>query len=539
MNTDSQSAPYQVCITRREMGWVALVSVTLLAVTSLPYLVGWWMDAHDAAHVFGGFIYAVEDGNSYLAKMQVGAAGHWLFYLAYTPEPHQGELFFLYYILLGKLSRLLGLSMLTGLHLSRILTVPFGLFCYYRFIAYWTFDCAVRRWGLALFAFTAGLGWLWVVLGGGSTLGAMPVDLWVPDASYFFSALLFPHLPLAQGLLLWFVTDALEFLAVGRVRSGAMAALVGLLVSLIHPYTLPVIGVVVGLFAAWQVLRRRWLFWPTVGRLAAAMAPTIPYLAYNGFVFWNNPAFQSWREQSQTVSPAPVHYLLGLGFILIWAVVGIARRRTCEGRPLDFLIVWAAAVPILIYLPSSIQRRFLDGYQAPLTVLAACGLRSVFSDLRRPQVRRLAPGLVVGLMMLTNLLLIVGALAVLPGRDEPLFRPGAEQAAADWLARRAQGEVVLSGYESGNYLPTRGAMRVFLGHRPETMRSAEKRDLVASFFSGETDDAWRQRLLAKYDVRWVWWGPWERALGPFDPGTCEYLDPAYDVGGYAVFEVVR
>ncbi|HDQ72398.1 MAG TPA: hypothetical protein ENN19_09910, partial [Chloroflexi bacterium] len=270
-------------IERREYRFVLVMSVALLTLTSLPYVAGFWLE--DARHVFGGFVYAVEDGNSYLAKMQVGAAGRWLFYMTYTPEPHQGGLFFLYYILLGKLSRGLGLSMLVGLHLSRILTVPFGLFCYYRFIARWTPDRPVRRLGLVLFAFTAGLGWLWAVLGGPSTLGAMPVDLWVPDASYFFSALLFPHLSLAQGLLLYFVTDALDFLSAGRGRAGVTAVVVGLLVSLIHPYTLPVVGVVIGLFAGLQILRRRWGFWPTVGRLALVMAPSTPYLVYNVVVF--------------------------------------------------------------------------------------------------------------------------------------------------------------------------------------------------------------------------------------------------------------
>ncbi|MCP4539552.1 MAG: hypothetical protein GY832_20650 [Chloroflexi bacterium] len=518
-----------------EYRFVLACGVIALIITSIPYLLGVSLTTGD--RVFGGFVYAVEDGNSYLTKMQVGAAGHWLFYLAYTPEPHQGGLFFLYYILLGKLSRLFGLSMAVGLHLSRLVTVPFGLLCYYRFIAYWTSDRAARKLGLVLFGFTAGLGWLWVALGGEATLGAMPVDLWVPDASYFFSALIFPHLPLAQGLLLWFVTDAFDFLSTGRKRSGAWAALVGLVVSFIHPYTLPVIMVILGLFVCVKVIRREWRFWPAAGRLLLLLVPSIPYLVYNGIVFWTNPAFRAWREQSQTISPLPVHYVLGMGLILPWAAVGLTRRRAAWGRHASFLVVWAVAVPILIYVPSSIQRRFLDGYQAPLTVLGTWGIQGALSRLRRPFARKLLLTLSVSVMMLSNVFLLVGAMALLPGSGEPIFRPVADQQAADWLAQRARNEVVLSSHLTGNYLPTRGAVRVFLGHGPETMHSREKQKLVERFFDPETDDAWRWDLIATFDVMWVWWGPWERALGTFDPHTASYLQPVYEVGAYTIFEV--
>ncbi len=523
-----------------EYRFVLTFSIIVLIVTSIPYLLGAAMvqePAKTEKYVFGGFVYAVEDGNSYLTKMQVGAAGHWLFYLAYTPEPHQGELFFLYYILLGKLSRFFGLSMIVGLHLSRLVTVPFGLLCYYRFIAYWTPNRAARKLGLILFGSTAGLGWLWAVLGGGSILGAMPVDLWVPDASYFFSTLLFPHLPLAQGLLLWFVRDSFAFLSTGCKRSGVVAAIIGLLVSLIHPYTLPVIAVILGLFVCVQAIRRRWQFWPAVAKLLLLVLPSLPYLLYNVRVFWTNPAFRSWREQSQTVSPLPVHYVLGMGLILPWAAVGLLRRRAARGWYASFLAVWAISVPVLIYVPSSIQRRFLDGYQAPLTVLGAWGIQSVLSRLRRPLVRKLLLTLSVGVMTLTNLFLIVGAMVLLPGLGEPIFHPVAEQQAADWLAQRARGEVVLSSHQTGNYLPTRGAMRVFVGHGVETMHSDEKHELLDRFFDPATDDEWRRDLITTYGVRWVWWGPWERALGAFDPHTAPYLQSVYETEAYTIFEV--
>jgi uncharacterized membrane protein len=108
----------------------------------------------------------------------------------------------------------------------------------------------------------------------------------------------------------------------------------------------------------------------------------------------------------------------------------------------------------------------------------------------------------------------------------------------DWLSARVGfDDVVLTAYETGNYLPARAKARVFVGHGPETVRAEEKKALVARFFDEATGDAWRRELLAQYGVDYVFWGPAERARGAFDLTEVEYLVPIYEVGGYALFEV--
>ena len=97
--------------------------------------------------------------------------------------------------------------------------------------------------------------------------------------------------------------------------------------------------------------------------------------------------------------------------------------------------------------------------------------------------------------------------------------------------------MVLASYEAGNYLPARVAARSFVGHGPESIRADEKRSLVAQFFDAKTDDAWRQQLLERYDVGYVFWGPGGRRLGAMNPSTVSYLRQVYEAAGYAIFEV--
>ena len=91
-------------ITRTEWRWVIGWIAVAVIVTSAPYLVGWLRSTPD--RTFGGFAFAIEDGYSYLAKMKQGAEGSWLFRLPYTSEAHTPTIFYIFYLLLGKLSAL-------------------------------------------------------------------------------------------------------------------------------------------------------------------------------------------------------------------------------------------------------------------------------------------------------------------------------------------------------------------------------------------------------------------------------------------------
>ena len=105
----------------REWRWAVLFSVFALAITTIPYLVG-WAAAGEGWH-FSGFVFGVEDGNSYIAKMLRGAQGAWLFQLSYSDETHPAALMFLFHILLGKLAAsLVGTQEMLRLHSALVLS---------------------------------------------------------------------------------------------------------------------------------------------------------------------------------------------------------------------------------------------------------------------------------------------------------------------------------------------------------------------------------------------------------------------------------
>jgi hypothetical protein len=189
------------------------------------------------------------------------------------------------------------------------------------------------------------------------------------------------------------------------------------------------------------------------------------------------------------------------------------------------LIAWVAAVPFLVYIPFNLQRRLVMGVQLPLSILAATGLYLLVQG--KPKLWRRSSLALIFFASLTNIFLLVGSVASVTGREAPIFHPVTQVEAINWLARQAKGEVVMAVYQTGNVLPAYANVRAFVGHGPETINSDEKREEARRFFSGATSDVWRRELLQKFNIRYVYYGPNEKAAGDFSPQNAPYLEELY------------
>jgi len=528
-------------VSPQEWRWVFLAGAAVLLLTCVPYLVAWAYEGE--GRVFGGFILLLDDCYSYLAKMRLGAAGRWLFRIAYTPEPHPGTLFFPFHILLGKLAALLPESinlttrMVWVYHGARLVCGMILLLTVYRFLAALTGpeERTLRRLAWLMIAWGGGLGWLLVALGLPEWLGSIPLDFILPEGFTFLVLYAFPHIAAARSLLLW------GFLSLFRVFEGRegwlrMALLAGvlwLLMGLVVPFYVPVAWAVTGALLAAFWLRRR--HFPRRQLIAAAGAALLsaPVVGYSLWVFSTQPVYRAWSEQNLILSPHPLHYLAAWGVPLVLAgcAIGDAWRR--EGLTWT-APVWVGVVPLLVYLPFNLQRRLVEGVQIPLMLLAAMGTVKLARGGLRPVVAML-----VATMVFTNIFILAGSSMMVRSRPPLTFRESAEIAALDWLAGQVQADdVILSAYNTGNYLPARVLARAFLGHGFETVEFSRKEAMVARFFAGQADESWRKELLSEYGVDYIFWGPEERKLGEFDPHAVPYLRPIYETAGYAIFAVL-
>jgi hypothetical protein len=537
-------------ISRHEWRFVLLVGIVAIAVASIPYVIGAALATED--RVFGGFVYALEDCYSYLAKMRQGAEGAWLFHIAYTSEPHVGTLFYPFHLLLGKVAALLPGGDLTArvvwvYHVARLVFGLGLLLTVYRFLAAFTERVMVRRLAWLMVIFGGGLGWLLVALRQPGWLGSMPLDLILPEGFTFLVLYAFPHIALARSLLLWGILFLLRGWGVGpesKVQSpnhvsrftlhATMAGICWFTMGLIVPFYVAVAWAVMG--AAWVVLsaRRRQVMWREAWASGLAALISAPVVVYSACVFTTDPVYEVWSSQNLILSPHPLHYLAAYGVPLVLAAFAVREVWREDGAGW-LALAWVGVVPVLIYLPFNLQRRLVEGVQVPLSLLAALGL----AGFRLQGLRlRMIVGVLLVALSLTNVLLVAGSCLALRGQPAPIYRDAGEVAALDWLSEQVvSDDVVLTAYETGNYLPARVGARVFVGHGPETVHFSEKKALMARFFDAETDDTWRRDLLEKHGIDYIFWGPAERRMGDFDPGQVSYLTPVYDAAGYTAFRV--
>jgi hypothetical protein len=519
-------------MSRTELRWVLIASLVVMLFASLPTIYAW--SRADADHAFTGFVYNTEDGNSYIAKMRLGARGAWLFQLFYTPEPHQPGIVFPFHLLLGKLAAGLGLSLVLTYHLARaVLGIGF-LLTIYSFISFFTTDLATRRLAWMLIAAGSGLGWLLTILGAVNWLGSLPLDFWVPEAYVFLVLYNLPHLALAEGLLLWAMLWTLRAFERQDARWCLPAGLAAFIMAWIVPFYVGVLAVALGAYLLALLARRRQLPWRETGMAALTGSLAVPPVAYNAWLFTANPAFRTWAAQNVILSPHPLHYLLGYALLLLPGVWGLLWALKEGGDRWLFPVAWVLAVPLLLYMPFNLQRRMIAAVQVPLALLAAVALRAWFRDRKRIQSGYVA------LAALSNLLLVAGSLGPISQGTPPIYRPGAEIEAFQWLnAHAVPDDIVLASFEVGNAIPAWTDLRVFAGHGPETLDQAGKLAALHRFFQPDTDDGWRMSLLREFGINYVFYGPQEHTLGAWDPMTAPYLAPVYTQHGYAIFQVLR
>ncbi len=538
---------------RRERAWVLWLAAGVMLWTTLPYILGY--QAQGEAWVFTGFVFGVEDGNSYLAKMLSGAEGAWLFRTPYTPYPQSGAAAFLPYLLLGKLTAGPGQhEQLAALyHFFRIAAGFFSFAASYQFISLFLKTFRHRILALLLATLGGGLGWVTLFWKFSGVTPDLPLEYYSPEAFGFLGLFGVPHLAFSRAALLFTLTHYMraaqrgERDKAGRLDLGA-AARMGmwwLAGALFQPLSAVIAGLVIGLhmaglgvMIAWRsgearAAARRGL-WGAL-RLAglAAIIPA-PFVLYNVWAFSVDPFLRAWTEQNIITSPPLKDYLWAYGLILPFAALG--GVRLLRHKPWLGLLpaAWGLAAPVLAYMPFNLQRRMPEGVWAALVVLAIFAFESGKNPGGRKS--KIALGLLAAACLLSTLTIWTGGMLAARQPGLPLFRPADEVRAFQWIhANSFPGEVTLASFETSNALPAWAHGRVLVGHGPESVGAAELWPQVQAFYRAETPDSQRLDWLRRYQVRFILYGPAERKLGAWRPESMAALQRGLQAGEYDVY----
>jgi hypothetical protein len=500
-----------------------LLLFLFLALISLPYIFAALSAGPDQA--FGGFLINYQDGYSYLGKMRQGFDGHWLFRPDYTVRQSAGALINLPYVLIGQLARLGG-PLIVWLHSFRILHAMLLFFSLKRFINVLIQDDATRWRALSLALFGSGMGWL--LLG----RAELPPDFWVAEAYPFLSSYTNVHFPLGLALQLWLLTPNEDQ---PNWREALSLALGAATLGLVSAFSVPVVLAVWGGIFMLKLLARDDV-WSVVRRGAAITLGGGLVIAYDYWVILRDPVLADWNGQNLTPSPPIWELLLAFAPALLAAAYGLLRSKQRHSPEMRLLTAWAVMIPILVYLPFPLQRRFLVGYSIPVAILAVM----VVHEWVKPERQRMVWRVVFGLALPTNILILLSGMAAAFNHPPEAYLATYEVDAFRWMEQHlmelSAQPAVLAAPETGLLLPAYTGATVLYGHPFESYQGASMKPLVEAAYA-ESDIS----LLEDFpEIDFVYVGPREDALcgeGGCDFSAFDNLTLVYKNGFVTLYHV--
>ena len=240
------------------MGWVIVVAVCVVALASLPYIVVHFTTPPDLRFV--GTLLNPLDGDSYLAKMQIGAQGDWLFHLPYTAQDHPGALILTHYLALGHVAAWTHLPIPLVYHLARVVAGFALLLTVYAFIARVTQDLTERRLAFLFVALSSGLG-----LAGRDVRSPGHIRFGHPRIEHVLRPAHQPAFSIGDGV------DGRHDVGseVGRPKGGKSEGAIALTVSslalaIVQPFAVVTVYVALGVYLVLRWRRDGRIAWPVV-----------------------------------------------------------------------------------------------------------------------------------------------------------------------------------------------------------------------------------------------------------------------------------
>lgn len=529
----------------REWRWVLIISCGLALLAFSPFFwISYQSLAGNTDSAFMGLLHGHIDGSANLARMSSAQDGGWLVNYLHTPEPHDGALTDLIYILLGRLAGVTSLSVVVIYHVARVCAAVFMYMTIYHLAATIWSRVRTRRFFFMLASMGSGLGWLFSLW----TDGAAYLDLTEPGGFAFYSSLTSVHLPLAIASLCLLASVVITVTRPDETppptvnNGGVTVFCVSLVLALLYPLAfLPVaVAFALNILLNWTGDKRintpqaHWLLW--------FLVPPLPVLMYYLLVLRHDPIVSGiWTQGLVIAPPSIAAFLISLGLPLLIAVPGLYRAvRRFERDGNQFMLIWLVMIVLLIYLPVGPQVSFIVGVMIPVSYFATRALEDVWMDYLPANPRYALLIVLFPLVFVSNALALVAPIRTIYDDtemgDTSLHLPFEYADAFRWIAQRDEPDViVLAAPDVGLWLPVWARVRVVYGHPTQTLDASQKRDAVLAWYSAETCDLdFLRGESGDYRVRYVLYGRMERRIG-----SAPCLDSLTRVANFATLGIYR
>jgi hypothetical protein len=503
---------------------VALLAVLSALILNIPILVGYAQSSPQ--HVFLGFDF-FDDFHNY--SMYIYEAGHtnnlFLENRNNTQFDEPGRYFWPYFLVLGKIVQLTGLSIPVVFMASRTIILLLLLGVAWKLVQQLFENKEQQLLAYALIAFGTGFGWLSRLLE-----PVIPILQRIKGADMdytlgysTFSGAMYPLSTLAFAFFLALILFLLEYHTTRKNKYLACALVVSIPIPFIHPPTAPLVW---GILAATSVLylafsknKLRENFSHSVKIWAVlAVAPIL----FGVYLLWalGDPSYTgsiatyaAWARWFN-----PIVWPIGFGLLGFFALFGLAKEKFKNNFTRILVVCWLS-VSLLLALTQT-GRKFLIGAHVPMALLASAGILWAFSKFldwkRRTTTQKV---LIVGtLIVLMSLTYVINTQDKIKSIQENPYASLTQNEidAMTFLEQQPKANV-LSSYRIGSDATWMTPHRAFLGHWGETLNIKEKTQETKEFFSTALTAREKIGFLQKEKITYIFYGSDEKRWGEIDP----------------------
>lgn len=539
---------YTGYVVRSEWWWTTLISLTFILATFTPFVLLVFLTPVTSDIQFMGAMHDIENSAADIARMQQGLDGGFLVDTLYYGESQTPTLIDPLYVLLGIISRNMGLSQNILFHMMRIFISLFMYLAIYQLGATIWMKVRARRIFFFLASASAGFGWIFALFTAGASRLLIP-DLNLPQAFPIYASAANIHYPLAIACIALITSVIIIVLRPGETASpmpdngGGLVFISSLILAFIYPEALLPIGIAYGLNVSFHWFQQGhisqkefyWGLW--------ILVPALPIIAYNLLINNTNAYIATWLEQRVTLQ-TPIWLLaVSLGSLLLIALPALWRAvRRFEADGDRFMLLWLMSMVITSYLPIHLHQYLLIGITLPLGYFATRATEDFWFKYVRRRHQSKVYTVFIPILVLSHLFWIFLPLYPLlqgwTNYSNIFFEREYSNTLIEIDLQVSNDTVILASPDMGLWIPAWTGSRVVYGHSQETPNASDiERQVVQWYRATDPNDPICASLLEEFNVDLVIVGPRERFIG--DSACAENLDLRQIFGEVNTYGVPR
>jgi hypothetical protein len=519
------SEPYM----KTEYKHAIVISLLIILLVNLP-LIYFSFFPKDELVFLGRRVINSQDLYTYLSYIEQSKTGSIFLQNMYTTEPQTATLVRPSYVLIGKVARLLDLTPIVAYHGARVLFSFLFCFVLFCFIKNFFEKQSERLLAFVIVLLSSGWGAFLYKFFNSS-------DLWIPESNTFLSLGESPHFILTQTLMLCAILLFVKYVSERKIKYCIGVFLCLFPIAFEHPFDLLVIVPTLFISIWWHKKK-----FPSKG-IVLLCALCLSGLSYAFLQQYLNPLFAKEQLQGASISPAPLYYLIGYGFLIPLAIRGGETVFTSKNIFWKICIVWVFLGAIALYAPVTFQRRMSEGLHIPIALLASLGIFSLYREIY-PYMKQITRPIFISFFLLlfaTSFSAIYNDFITIRQNTTNSYYYYISKGDADalkWLSENSNAsDYILTNWFYGNLIPGMMPRKVYLGHTAQTITFADKVTALNTFLL-DTNILSGSQFLKDNHISYIFLGSGDSMLQyGFKPDERAYLEKVYSKDDVFIYKV--